>query len=608
MKKISFILLFVAMSVSSYAVDILSGTFYFDNSKTQYGSVKFLYGSDYQDYTVVVDLIDLGNGKWELTIPSTVPDMYRYSFSNTSYAAGVYQSTFSNMKDEISNVRMELRTATTDQDMVVGATYTPASGSNWTQGSWISPYSGGCYNLSNTLPVFYLNTLSGDEITSKEVYVPATMYIDAMGQTDYQSYGTQQNPINTEVKGRGNYTWIGFDKKPYRIKMETSASLLNLSQSKSFCLLAHADDDCAFMRNTVGFELSRIFGLPYTPGQEPVELVMNGQYWGLYFLTDHITVSSTRVNIVEQADNSIDPLEITGGWLLEIDNYDDVNQIVIQENEDEIIRFSYKSPEVLSYEQESYMTTFLENANAAIYNPDKNSTDWENYIDLESAVNFYIVQEIMGNAEGFHGSCYLYKDRGNNTKLNFGPVWDFGNSYRHSGFIYDEPPFGDSWISELVKFPHFQSMVQQRWNDEYWRLSTIYDLMDQLAARISSAANCDCGKWPSYSSSNFQNGLIQARSYLNNRISWLQTLWQASDVENVDGEVNVSVYPNPSMGNIYISSDADVVSAELCDLSGRLLQTFDCRDYPLVINVSAGTYLMRVYTNNNMSVHKILVH
>ena len=66
--------------------------------------MKFLYGSDYQDYTVIVDLIDLGNGKWELTIPSTVHDMYRYSFSNTSYAAGVYQSTFSNMKDEISNV------------------------------------------------------------------------------------------------------------------------------------------------------------------------------------------------------------------------------------------------------------------------------------------------------------------------------------------------------------------------------------------------------------------------------------------------------------------------------------------------------------------------
>ena len=84
------------------------------------------------------------------------------------------------------------------------------------------------------------------------------MYIDAMGQTGYQSYGTTTDPINTEVKGRGNYTWSGFDKKPYRIKMETSASLLNLSQSKSFCLLAHADDDCAFMHNTVGFELSRI--------------------------------------------------------------------------------------------------------------------------------------------------------------------------------------------------------------------------------------------------------------------------------------------------------------------------------------------------------------
>ena len=175
---------------------------------------------------------------------------------------------------------------------------------------------------SGTLPVLFINTDGGVSITSKENYVNAKYYLDPMGSENVQAIGSAQAPLDMQIRGRGNYTWVGFDKKPYRIKLADKQPLAGLNKSKHFALLAHADDNYGFMRNIVGFQLSRMIGMPWTPADTPVEVVLNGDYIGLYFLTETIRVDKDRVNIVEQPDNITNPEEITGGWLLEIDNYD----------------------------------------------------------------------------------------------------------------------------------------------------------------------------------------------------------------------------------------------------------------------------------------------
>ena len=283
------------------------------------------------------------------------------------------------------------------------------------------------HDWSGTLPVLFINTEA--PVTSKETYVSGSYYLDNQGLEDYESIGSADAPLPLQIKGRGNYTWTGFDKKPYRLKLDAKAKPLGMKSSKHFTLLAHADDNLAFLRNTVGFELSRRLGLAYTPEQRPVEVVLNGDYIGLYMMTEQIRVDANRVNIVEQNDGETNPENITGGWLLEIDNYDDDCQIRMTEGNGALLRCTYHSPEVLSDEQKNYLTQYLQAADDAIYNSDKNSTLWEDYIDMEALVAFYIVQEMMDNGESFHGSCYLHKDRGENTKLVFGPVWDFGNSF-----------------------------------------------------------------------------------------------------------------------------------------------------------------------------------
>ena len=130
--------------------------------------------------------------------------------------------------------------------------------------------------------------------------------------------------------------------------------------NKNFCLLANADDTLAFLRNTVGFEISRRIGMKWTPMQQPIELFVNGDYRGLYFLTEKIGVGKDRVAIKEQDNGETDKTKITGGWLLEIDQYADPQQIEIVEGNGKKLKFTYHSPDSLSEEQKNYLYDIVE--------------------------------------------------------------------------------------------------------------------------------------------------------------------------------------------------------------------------------------------------------
>ena len=268
---------------------------------------------------------------------------------------------------------------------------------------------------SGALPLLHIDTENGAAITSKEDYVNASLYLDANGVSGVEPVGSADAPVSLKIKGRGNYTWTGFDKKPYRLKFDKKVSILGMKKNKHFGLLAHADDNLGFLRNAVGFELSRKLGLAWTPTAEPVEVLLNGEYIGLYFLTELIRVDPDRVDIVEQADNATDAEAVTGGWLVEIDNYDTDPHIEITEGNGERIIFTYKTPEILSSVQGSYLTSQMTAINAAIYTSDKSSTEWEKYVDIDALARYYVVQEILDDCESFHGSCYMHKQLGNDT-------------------------------------------------------------------------------------------------------------------------------------------------------------------------------------------------
>ena len=625
MKKLLLLFVAVLAAISAYsAVTLPKGTIYYDNSVTNFEFVKFVYG--YDDTTqgsIVVTMTKGENNVWSYTFSSNVRNVERYFFSGTKLADGTYKQTISTFKDYIVNDRSEIRTATLTSTFRTNYIFVPEDNTdnNWFQGTWMA-YSdfkekednsnlptATCNPNSNTVPVVYLTTNDGKDITSKEEYVQGTIFVDAKGIAGYENAGSASAPLVTELKGRGNWTWNGFDKKPYRIKMNKKASLLNLTTDKSFNLLAHADDNYGFLRNTAGFALSRYFELIYTPTQEPVELFLNNDYKGLYFLVDHIKVSSNRVQIEEQEDNETNADNITGGWLLEIDNYSDDPHITINKPNGEEMWFTYKSPEELSVAQESYITNFLNKATSAIYNENKSSTEWEKYIDMDALVNYYLVYEILGNREGFHGSCYMHKDRGADTKLVFGPVWDFGNTLwdMSDTFIYEEYPYGIKWIDEIAKFPRFQTAVRERWLEKRGSLMPyLRSVVDPFIEKITYASQCDCKKWPNYGNKNVLSRKQAFYDLVTKRLSWLDTQFGTVGITEAE-VVELTVYPNPTADRINVLSSEEIISISVYNLSGNKLLDLDVNESGWDLGLDAGTYILTVETAKNTISRKIMV-
>ena len=472
------ILLVVSLLISavSYALTIPKGTIYFDNSKTAYQAVRFVYGSDTNAKTYVLEMKKDGN-VWSVQIPNAVNNMYRFTFVGSAVRTGTFQQTFSNYKDSISNKLSLYRTATSSAQMSANDIFVPSSGDNWTQGTWmnIDTWRGqttnpgqntnpGTNTISQQLPVVYVTTTA--PIESKDVYVTGTIYIDPL-TTGYEALGTAQTPITAQFKGRGNWTWTGFDKKPYRIKMDVKQKVLGMPSNKHWCLMAAADDNLGFLRMPLGHMISEAIGLRWTPRLVPVELVLNNKYVGLYFMTEHVRVGSKRVNIEEQVEGETQADLITGGWLVEIDNYPTENNITFTEGNGQAIMVSLKEPEIISAEQRNYIVNQMLELNTALY--EKTPQHIERILDMKEAAKYYLVQEIMGDCESYHGSCYLYKDRdslGTVDKWKFGPVWDFGNSYRsyhHNGWIYERPQFAQYWIGQLATWPSFQKELSELW-------------------------------------------------------------------------------------------------------------------------------------------------
>ena len=386
---------------------------------------------------------------------------------------------------------------------------------------------------SGTLPVLYIQTENNQKIESKEVYVNATYYLDNKGLSGYENIGSAAAPLTMEIKGRGNYSWTGFDKKPYRIKLTDKQALLGMKKSKHFTLLAHADDSNdrkGYMRNAVGFELSKMIGMTYTPDAKPLELVLNGDYIGLYFLTENIRVDKDRVNIVEQEDEETDSEKITGGWLVEIDNYNTDPHITITEGGDVYPMWvTYKTPEVLSYQQEQYLTQQIMMLDNLIYG-DKNSDELWKYLDMDALAKFYIVQELTDNYESFHGSCYLHKDIGANEKWNFGPVWDFGSSFNRdkSQYMYQGDVWHNHWIPEICKFPAFMARVKEIWREFYANeYNKIYSFIDAHEAQIAGAAVKDKERWSQYHGSQSLSTYIdRTTEVLRKNAAWLNEQWK----------------------------------------------------------------------------------
>lgn len=338
------------------------------------------------------------------------------------------------------------------------------------------------------LPVLVIDTPEGVPVTSKTVWVEnASLVVQEANRTTEQSY-------STSIRGRGNVTWSHYPKKPYYLKLNKKASLLGMKPAKKWILLANWDDR-TLLRNDVAFEIARRTSLLWTPHGTPVELILNGNYCGSYYLCEKIQIHENRLPITEMSATDEDSLSITGGYLLEIDRYyDEVNKF-----RSSIYRLPYqfRSPDekILTKAQFAYIKNYVNQLETSLSDKSRlRKGDYNNWIDAQSFVDWWIVNELCYNREVSRPkSVYLFKQRG--ELLRMGPVWDFDFSTfgsREDVYVAERFPY----LARLFKNKDFQALARHRWAELRPLMTSIPDYIDQRAELIRASNEQNIRMWP----------------------------------------------------------------------------------------------------------------
>lgn len=384
----------------------------------------------------------------------------------------------------------------------------------------------------SALPVLNITTEDNAPIVSKDDYLDASLTLATEGETTIEG--------ELEIRGRGNSTWE-MPKKPYRLKLKDSTSLLGMPASKHWVLLANYSDK-TLMRNDITFKLSELMGMEYTPRSRHITLNLNGEYQGVYQLVEHIRIGADRVNIPELkvGDTALD--KITGGYLIEID--DRRGEDFCTDSSRTGMVFCLSNPEsLLETEwtaQREYIENYITDTESAIFednftNPD---TGYAAYIDVDSMINYYIINELFRNVDGnLRLSTFLYKKR--DGKLFFGPLWDFdlaignvdyGNADLTEGWHIKTAP----WFERLFEDPAFVNKVKTRWRSlrDAGTFESIFYYADARAQWLDNMQEDNFEKWPILNIYVWPNrvvtgsyeGEVDAMSdWLRERLEWMDT-------------------------------------------------------------------------------------
>jgi hypothetical protein len=318
-------------------------------------------------------------------------------------------------------------------------------------------------SLTDLLPVLWIDTQNGESILSKTESIQGSLSVS-------ECEGYELENLSLSIRGRGNASWSSMPKKSYKIKLSASQKLCGLGKgkSKSWCLLANYWDQ-SLMRNELTLSLCReLSGISWAPDCRNVELWLNGEYQGVYLLCETVKVDSHRVAISEEVEGTTDI-----GFLLQMThNQDEENYVDI-----EGIHFDLKSrlseDSSLAQEQLAEIEVYLTDALSAVFTGEQ--SEIEKYLDLESVIDSYLIEEFVKNLDVGYDSFFLYKDVGG--KLTFGPLWDFDLTFGNSRTVADPEGLwaavdcGDGvhsniWYYTLMQYDWFQNLVSERWNSE----------------------------------------------------------------------------------------------------------------------------------------------
>ncbi len=379
---------------------------------------------------------------------------------------------------------------------------------------------------SSNIATMYIETVSGDmdyihENKDHEETVSVTLYTSDGSVKYHNDYST--------LKGRGNATW-NFDKRPYSLTLPAKADLLGMGSSDAWVLLSNSLDETN-LNNYLVYNLAANVGLGWTPECDWIDLYLNGEYSGLYLLTEKIDIESSKLNLNTVAGDFLCKIDIQGRW-------ESIRNPFLTDA-GRTVEISF--PQALT---QSDYSRIIEHVNQM----EKTILTFENLneepiIDLDTWICRYLIDEISGNVDSDLTSSYFYFSDG---VFYAGPVWDYdvslGNSMRNRdpySFVAKNAQKSQTYISL-----YYPSLYKN--NFFYDRMILIYRTVflpqvekiiefeiDELSAHISNAAEMNSIRWDSMydenqtltSNNNTVRSCDELKKYLRKRLDFLNSAW-----------------------------------------------------------------------------------
>jgi subtilisin-like proprotein convertase family protein len=524
---------------------------------------------------------------------------------------------------------------------------------------------------SSNMPVVIINTNNQEIVQTGKITANMGIIYNGTGVRNYvtDSLNNYNGYIGIEI--RGNFS-SSLPQLPYDIETRDSlgnnlnVSLLGMPQENDWALIAMYNDK-SFFRNMLAYKSSVSMG-NWAPRSVLCEVILNGQYQGVYALSEKIKRDNNRVNIARLDSNEITWPDVSGGYILKTDYWDDNNswqtQFTPPNHPDVNVHLVYQYPQAdaLAIEQKNYIQDFVNQFETALYGAQfaDSINGYRKFISTKSFIDYFIVNELARNVDGFKKSCYYHKEKDNINgsigKLKAGPVWDFdwawkdiwdcsifqandGSGWSH--LINDCGPdiYGTGWHTRLLEDPNFANELNCRWTSLRTTIldtSYLFNWIDSMAVYSFEAQERHYSLWGNMGvatgtpevgnpAESYLQEISFFKAWIRRRINWLDANMPGNSnncdiLTNVSASKNaqetLSVFPNPFVNTIEIFVNENYGRAQLEIINAQGITVIEkeaifekYKSTKLVINSSlpSGFYTMRV-KGEQINVSKKLIH
>ncbi|PDH39743.1 MAG: hypothetical protein CND83_06070 [Rhodothermaeota bacterium MED-G19] len=406
----------------------------------------------------------------------------------------------------------------------------------------------------SNLPIVMIDTYGEDILDEPRI----DAYMGVINNTNgINNIGDNFNDYDGKItiEKRGNSSQDQ-EKPPYRFETvdnnaeNNNVQLLGFPEENDWILYAPWSDK-SLLRNVLIYSLSNEMGR-YAPRSKFVELYINDEYRGVYVLMEKIKRDKNRVEISALNPNENSGDNVTGGYILKFDwaETGDNNGGFYSLIDGMRYNYHYPKADEISTQQKDYIQTFI-NSYENVMNGNNYNTEngYSKFIDVESFIDFIILQEISRNVDAYGLSTYVYKDKESiNNKLTAGPIWDFNHGFGNCdyyeawetdgwniSYIYDDMDQRAFWWLKLWDEENFKGMVKDRYNE--LRLSVlstnnVNSKIDEYVSTLGNSVNRNFTKWPilgEYIWPNYQvfdthqEEIVYLKSWINNRLTWMDS-------------------------------------------------------------------------------------